>query len=398
MKKKKLFEVSLINKTYSRSLQDTTKFYTSDTALELGFELLEVEYNFDSAEVLLLNVDDRSLVTRKVTKGIRGFTYELEQDIVDHFGEWKAQLKFEKDDEIYVSSPVSFGIENDLSNDRPPTLTDVNSWKNLKNYADDLVNELKQAVLEAVANEEARAVTFNQKEVDRQLRFDVAEQSRNTGEQARQQAESDRVTAESKRVEAEAVRVANETERNLASVEEFIKLQDAVGGRNLYKGDNLTNIQNTNVRLKTYDMDVLRQNIGKPASLSFGIRLLEGGTSRKVMVYPYQNSGLFIKFPAMNTYPTNEIQYFEVTGTITETDIPQGLSKGEIIFYDSIHNNFEIVDIKVELHGPTPYTKAPEEYDVVTKDDYYSHIKMMSEYRDNQIAELITAITALGGA
>ena len=143
MKKRKTYEVSVINKTYSKTYSDETKFYTSDTALELNFQLKEVEYDFDSAEIILLNVDDRSLVTRPVSKSAEGFTYEIEDDIVEHYGEWKGQLKFNEGGEIYVSSPVSFRIENDLNNDRPPQLTEVTSWKELRKFADKLIADLQ---------------------------------------------------------------------------------------------------------------------------------------------------------------------------------------------------------------------------------------------------------------
>ena len=143
MKKRKTYEVSVINKTYSKTYSDQTKFYTSDTALELNFQLKEVEYDFDSAEIILLNVDDRSLVTRPVGKNADGFTYELEDDIVAHYGEWKGQLKFDEGGEIYVSSPVSFRVENDLTNDRPPQLTEVNTWKNLRAIADGLIADIR---------------------------------------------------------------------------------------------------------------------------------------------------------------------------------------------------------------------------------------------------------------
>ena len=68
MKKRKTYEISVIDKTYSKTISDETKFYTSDTALELGFKLKETDYTFESAEIVLLNIDDRSLVTRPVSK------------------------------------------------------------------------------------------------------------------------------------------------------------------------------------------------------------------------------------------------------------------------------------------------------------------------------------------
>ena len=175
MKKRKIYEISIIDKTYSKTISDETKFYTSDTALELVFKLKETEYTFESAEIVLLNIDDRSLVTRQVTKSLDSFIYELEDDIIPHYGEWHGQLRFEAG-EFYGSSPVKFRIENDLGNERPPQLSDVQSWVSLKRYADSLTEELKQAVLSIKGIED----TFNENETVRQNQFETAEQSRQT--------------------------------------------------------------------------------------------------------------------------------------------------------------------------------------------------------------------------
>ena len=202
MKKRKTYEVSVIDKTYSKVIADETKFYTSDTALELGFELKETEYNFESAEIVLLNIDDRSLVTRPVAKVLDSFTYELEDDITAHYGEWHGQLRFEQLGEIYVSSPVKFRIENDLSNDSPPQLSDVQSWVSLKRYADQLTEELKQAVLSVEGIED----TFNVNELERQTIFETVEQSRQT-------------TFEVAESERDATFNTNETERQTQELE-----------------------------------------------------------------------------------------------------------------------------------------------------------------------------------
>lgn len=185
MKKRKTYEVSIINKTYSKTYLDQTRFYTSDTALELNFQLKEVEYDFDSAEIILLNVDDRSLVTRPVVKSAEGFTYELEDDIVERYGEWKGQLKFNDDGEIYVSSPVSFRIENDLSNDRPPQLTEVNNWKNLRAIADGLIADIRselssvaERLPEIESAEATRVSAEEQRKIDHANRSVELEDSR----------------------------------------------------------------------------------------------------------------------------------------------------------------------------------------------------------------------------
>ena len=210
MKKRKTYEISVIDKTYSKIISDETKFYTSDTALELGFELKETEYNFESAEIVLLNVDDRSLVTRPVAKVNNDFIYELEDDVIAHYGEWRGQLRFEQDGETYVSSPVKFRIENDLGNERPPQLSDVQSWVSLKRYADSLTEELKQAVLSVEGVED----TFNENETARQSQFETSEQSRQTtfemAESERDRTfesnETTRQTQELEREKAEATR------------------------------------------------------------------------------------------------------------------------------------------------------------------------------------------------
>lgn len=292
MKKRKIYEISIIDKTYSKTISDETKFYTSDTALELVFELKETEYTFESAEIVLLNIDDRSLVTRPVAKDLDGLSYELGEDIIAHYGEWRGQLRFEQAGEIYVSSPVKFRIENNLSNERPPQLSDVQSWVSLKRYADSLIDELKQAVLSIEGVED----TFNANELDRKSQFETAEQSRQTtfetneserdetfsanedirqtqelereeaesqrqtvfdgneanrtetfntneatrkeNETARQQAETQRATAESSRASAEAQRKIDHDDRSaeLAGKADKVDLKNEIENGNFSKG------------------------------------------------------------------------------------------------------------------------------------------------------------------
>jgi len=192
VKKRKTYEVSVINKTSSKLLSDRTKFYTSDTALELVFKLKEVEYDFDSAELILLNDEDRSLTTRPVKKTAEGFTYELEDDIVEHYGTWSGQLKFTEGDEVYVSSAVGFRIHNDLYNDRPPQLTEVNTWENLRKIADGLISDIRS---------ELESVTEQLSEIE-------------VAETTRQQAETQRASSESSRVSAEDQRKTDHANRS----------------------------------------------------------------------------------------------------------------------------------------------------------------------------------------
>lgn len=246
MKKRKTYEISVIDRTYSKTISDETKFYTSDTALELVFKLKETEYTFESAEIVLLNTNDKSLITRRVVKSDEGFVYTFEKDIIDHYGEWKCQLMLVGNGEAHVSSPVKFRIENDLYNTNPQAISDVVSWVNLKLYAEKLVGEFKQAVDEAFAknveientfktneqnrqtafenSEQSRQMTFEANESERDETFENNENSRQTQELEREKAEATRQTVfddnEASRIETfnanEATRQENETVRQQA--------------------------------------------------------------------------------------------------------------------------------------------------------------------------------------
>ena len=228
MKKRKIYEISIIDKTYSKTISDETKFYTSDTALELVFKLKETEYTFESAEIVLLNTNDKSLITRRVVKSDEGFVYTFEKDIIAHYGEWKAQLMFIENVDAHVASPIKFRIENDLYNTKPQALSDVVSWVNLKLYAEKLVGEFKQAVDEAFAKNVEIENTFKTNEQNRQTAFENAEQSRQTtfenDESERddtfERNETTRQTQELEREKAESTRqtVFDENEANRTEV------------------------------------------------------------------------------------------------------------------------------------------------------------------------------------
>ena len=315
MKKRKTYEISVIDKTYSKTISDETKFYTSDTALELSFELKETEYTFESAEIVLLNINDKSLITRRVVKGDEGFVYTFEKDIISHYGEWKCQLMLIENGEAHVSSPVKFRIENDLYNTKPQALSDVVSWVNLKLYAEKLVGEFKQAVDESVANVEAMDDTFKANELDRdaaekerQSRFEVAESERENGESVRAETfqtnetarqttfetnenerdrtfntnEDIRQTQELGREEAEATRQGNETTRKQAeSQRQYTFETNETERQSVFNDNEATRQENESVRQQALgDMNGLYEriypvskNLFNHNKLTFGGRL-----------------------------------------------------------------------------------------------------------------------------
>lgn len=224
MKKEKLFKVGVINESTIDVVKDTATFYTSDTELWLGFELSEVGVEFDSAEILMFNIYDKSFVVRSVGKTDDKYWYELDMDIIAHHGQWKVQLQFTKNSEVYTSKHFNFRIENDLSNERPPKLIDITNWSNIKQTADSLIAEMKVAVKEAIKAESERQTTFETNESERDETFNINENTRQTQESEREKAENNRQTTfstnESNRTEMfnanEATRQENETTRQLA--------------------------------------------------------------------------------------------------------------------------------------------------------------------------------------
>ena len=481
MKKRKTYEISVIDKTYSKTISDETKFYTSDTALELVFKLKETEYTFESAEIVLLNINDKSLITRRVVKSDEGFVYTFEKDIIAHYGEWKCQLMLVENGEAHVSSPVKFRIENDLYSTKPQALSDVVSWVNLKLYAEKLVGEFKQAVDKVVAKNVEIENTFKTNEQNRQTAFENAEQSRKTtfnaseserdetfntnettrqtqelerekaegtrqtvfdgneasrfetfnnneatrqeNETVRQQAESQRQstfetneterqttfeTAEQERVSSEIIRIENENQRNLTSVDEFVKLQDSLGGRNLLLNSDfskgMTHWSNTyssitNVVDKGIEISFLGSSTERRLFYQ-GLNLKSYGTDITISLdIKADEIDILSVGQAGNTVPLNigtEWERLNVTLPYNKLN-----SFTFSIYYynnDSKTNRFYIDKIKLEKGSkPTHWTPAPEDYTIVSKDDYYNHIKMMNDFKDSQFNQLKQAVISLGG-
>ena len=166
MEKRKVFKISIIDKEISRTEFDRNTFYTSDSELKLVFKLIEKDYSYDHGEILLYNENDKSFVTRQITKKENDFFYELDLDIIPHYGKWKAQLQLVNDGDVYTSKPFEFVIENDLSNLAPqPTLTDINNWSTLKQSANELIDEMQDIIVDIERAELARVSQENTRSV-----------------------------------------------------------------------------------------------------------------------------------------------------------------------------------------------------------------------------------------
>ena len=212
MEKRKVFKISIIDKEISRTEFDRNTFYTSDSELALVFKLIEKDYSYEHGEILLYNENDKSFVTRQITKQDNDFVYELDLDIIPHYGTWKAQLQLIKDGDVYTSKPFDFVIENDLSNLAPqPTLTDINNWATLKQSANELIDEMKDMIVDVEQAESERTSNENYRK--------QAESNRVNNEQSRKNSELTRENQENERQQAESKRENNEKQRRIAEFE-----------------------------------------------------------------------------------------------------------------------------------------------------------------------------------
>lgn len=140
-----------------------------------------------------------------------------------------------------------------------------------------------------------------------------------------------------------------------------------IGGRNLYPDSERERISERFMDLATYI--IFADFIGREVTISFDAIILEGGTSRKLMMYPYQNNGISIA----DTYefiPTTTWQRFSYTTTVKNWGIQNSAyTPGSIGIYDYAGaNSYAIRKIKMELgNRATDWTPAPE--DMATGDN-----------------------------
>lgn len=216
MEKRKVFKISIIDKEISRTEFDRNTFYTSDSELSLVFKLIEKDYSYDHGEILLYNENDKSFVTRKITKQDNDFVYEIESDIIPHYGTWKAQLQLVNDGDVYTSKPFDFKIVNDLSNLAPqPTLTDINNWSTLKQSANELIDEMQDIIVDVEQAESERASKENLRQ--------QSESERVSKENVRQNSELKRENKENTRQNSESKRENNEKQRRISEFERVDK-------------------------------------------------------------------------------------------------------------------------------------------------------------------------------
>ena len=127
--------------------------------------------------------------------------------------------------------------------------------------------------------------------------------------------------------------------------EEFSNLR--VGGRNYYRDSEKIR---TSTRFFSFPLHpyLSQENVGETWTLSFDIKINEGGEIRPLHFYHYQNNRFGLKASADIT-PSKEWQRFTFTGPVIFPNDDTRYSRGEMALYDyGGNNNYSVRRIKLE--------------------------------------------------
>ena len=134
-----------------------------------------------------------------------------------------------------------------------------------------------------------------------------------------------------------------------------------VGGRNYYRDSEKvrTSTRFFPFPLHTY---LTQENVGETWTLSFDLKINEGGEIRPLLFYHYQNNRFGLKASA-NITPSKEWQRFTFTGPVIFPNDDPRYSRGEMALYDyGGNNNYSIRRIKFERGTlATDWSPAPED-------------------------------------
>ena len=136
-----------------------------------------------------------------------------------------------------------------------------------------------------------------------------------------------------------------------------------VGGRNYYRDSEKIR---TNTRFLSFPLHpyLSQENIGETWTLSFDLKINEGGEIRPLHFYHYQNNRFGLKASADIT-PSREWQRFTFTGSVIFPNDDPRYARGEMALYDFAGNNsYSVRKIKFEKGTlATDWSPAPEDTD-----------------------------------
>ena len=134
-----------------------------------------------------------------------------------------------------------------------------------------------------------------------------------------------------------------------------------VGGRNYYRDSEKIR---TSTRFFPFPLHpyLTQENVGETWTLSFDIKINEGGEIRPLHFYHYQTNRFGLKASADIT-PSKEWQRFTFTGPVIFPNDDPRYSRGEMALYDyGGNNNYSVRRIKLEKGNvATDWTPAPED-------------------------------------
>ena len=143
--------------------------------------------------------------------------------------------------------------------------------------------------------------------------------------------------------------------------EEFSNLR--VGGRNYYRDSEKVR---TSTRFFSFPLHLYlsEENVGETWTLSFDLKINEGGEIRPLHFYHYQTNRFGLKASADIT-PNKEWQRFTFTGPVIFPNDDPRYSRGEMALYDYAgNNNYSVRRIKLEKGTlATDWSPAPEDTD-----------------------------------
>ena len=143
--------------------------------------------------------------------------------------------------------------------------------------------------------------------------------------------------------------------------EEFSKIQ--VGGRNHYRDSEKVR---TSTRFFSFPLHpyLTQENVGETWTLSFDLKINEGGEIRPLHFYHYQTNRFGLKASADIT-PSKDWQRFTFTGPVIFPNDDPRYSRGEMALYDyGGNNNYSVRRIKFEKGTlATDWSPASEDTD-----------------------------------
>ncbi|MEE5544979.1 peptidase S74, partial [Streptococcus pneumoniae] len=159
--------------------------------------------------------------------------------------------------------------------------------------------------------------------------------------------------ANGKASKSELTQTAEELSSKIASVK--------VGGRNYYRDSEKIR---TSTRFFSFPLHpyLSQENVGETWTLSFDLKINEGGEIRPLLFYHYQTNRFGLKASADIT-PSKEWQRFTFTGPVIFPNDDPRYSRGEMALYDhGGNNNYSVRRIKLEKGTlATDWSPAPED-------------------------------------